>query len=83
MMFIIKLIIFTTLTYFIWHESGMWTAGGIFFCLIWMDSLRKANVVFTARLGGVEIVLSEVYNGMCTISRIFEKAAETEETTKH
>ena len=82
-MFIIKLIVIGTLTYFIWQESGVWTAAGIFGYLIWMDSLREANIVLTARLNGVELVLSEVYNGMCVISRIFERASETEEKTKH
>ena len=79
---IIKLAIVTALSYFIWKESGLWTAVGVWIAIIWCESVRSVvdhNGRETDNLIGRYLILETSFSELLGIL----KRAGGNDETKH
>ena len=80
---ILKLAIVTALSYFIWKESGPWTAVGVWIAIVWCESVRSVvnhNGRETNNLIGRYLILETSFSELLGI---LNRAGGNDNETKH
>ena len=83
--FIIKLIIVSALAYFIWKETGPWTAAGVWLAMAWCESIRTAMNKNSTVMQNLIARYLELENVVVQMLNMLNKSNKTpdENITKH